>query len=471
MAAIHSKLHQQKIEDIRGLVIYVTLLIGSGITLFFLLDNTHQTIASSIFLATVFGTLIFWRFRVAIAFMGLVLLLLTGTIDVRTAIEFMDLDVILFLVGMMVLVGVLRESGFFRWLASKVLRVFGFRPYLLIILILILSSITAALVDEVTSILFTSALVLDLCDFYRVNPTKYIIGVVLTTNIGSSWTVLGNPIGILIALRSGLTFIDFVRFPLVIGIISLALLIPVILFWMRKEIRELKDNMILREKESILDFLDTWARVRDRGIFIGSTVVFFIIVILLIIDHQLEIWLGLPANTLLFATPIFGAGLIMLWRRDKAQEYIQKDVDWWTLVFFMFLFAKAGALHYVGLTDRIANSIGGLSGYLGSYGIQLSVLWLSGIASSIVDNVVAVAALIPVAQQLATAVGPTIWWALLFGGTYGGNLTMVGSTANIVALGILEKRVRSHVTLWSWLKIGLWGFFIPIATSTVALII
>jgi Na+/H+ antiporter NhaD/arsenite permease-like protein len=383
----------------------------------------------------------------------------------------MDLDVILFLVGMMVLVGVLRESGFFRWLVCQVLRVSRFRPYLLLVLILIMSSITAALVDEVTSMLFMSALVLDLCDFFRVNPTKYIISVVLMTNIGSSWTVLGNPIGILIALRSGLTFIDFVRFPLVIGVISLCLLIPIILFWMRKDIRELESNIILREKESILDFLDTWAHVKDRGVFIGSMVIFFTVVLLLVIDHQLEIWFGLPTNTLLFATPIFGAGIVMLWKRDKAQEYIQKDVDWWTLVFFMFLFAKAGALHYVGLTNRISNLISGLSGYIGSYAIQMSILWLSGFTSSIVDNVVAVAALIPVAQNLSNTVGSVIWWALLFGGTYGGNLTMVGSTANIVALGILEKRVRSHVTLWSWLKIGFWGFLIPMATATVALIL
>jgi Na+/H+ antiporter NhaD/arsenite permease-like protein len=462
---------KQKTEDIRGLIIYFALLISSGIVLFFLLDNTQQTIASTIFLATVFGTLIFWKFRVAIAFLGFVLLLLSGTIDVGTATEFMDLDVILFLVGMMVLVGVLRESGFFRWLVYRVLKISRFQPYSLMILILVMSSITAALVDEVTSTLFMSALILDLCDFFGVNPTKFIISAVLATNIGSSWTVLGNPIGILIALRSGLTFIDFVKFPLVIGFISLILLIPVILLWMRKDIHELEDNMILKEKDSMSDFLSAWAQVKDKGVLIGSIVIFTVVVILLAIDHQLEIWLGLPANTLLIATPIFGAAIVMLWKRDKAQEYIQKDVDWWTLVFFMFLFAEAGALHFVSLANRIADSIGGLSGHLGSNIIQLGVLWLSSLTSAIVDNVVAVAALIPVAQNLFNVLGSSIWWALLFGGTYGGNLTMVGSTANIVALGILEKKAHSHVTLWSWLKIGFWGFLIPMVTASVALII
>ena len=190
--------------------VYLILNIAIGFGLYQLLHNMQQTLAGTIFIALVIGTLMFWRFRVAIAFLGIVVLLLTRTIDLDHTIEFMNLDVILFLMGMMVIVGLLRRSGFFRWLLAKALKLSKFEPNRLMLIILAMSSIMAAMVDEVTSILFMTALVLDLCDYYEVNPVRYIISVVLATNIGSSWTVLGNPVGILIAFRSGLTFEDFI---------------------------------------------------------------------------------------------------------------------------------------------------------------------------------------------------------------------------------------------------------------------
>ena len=139
--------------------IYLIINIAIGFLLFFLLNDIKQTIAATIFLATVIGTLMFWRFRVAIAFLGIVLLLLTGTIDLAHAIEFMSLDVILFLVGMMVIVGLLRQSGFFRWLLSKGLKFSKFEPNRLMLIILSLAAVMAALVDEVTSILFMAAFI------------------------------------------------------------------------------------------------------------------------------------------------------------------------------------------------------------------------------------------------------------------------------------------------------------------------
>ena len=458
--------------------LYLGIIIAAGFLLFYLLTDTSQTIAATIFLATVLGTLMFWKFRVAIAFIGLVLLLVTKTLGLHEAIEYMDLDVILFLVGMMVIVGLLRQAGFFRWLLVKGLRLSRFEPHWLLVIILLLASVMASLVDEVTSILFTSVLVLDLCDYFGVNPVKYIIAVVLATNIGSSWTVLGNPIGILIALRSGLTFVDFVRFPLLVGLSSLLCLIPLILLLLRNDLRLLQKNITLKEEGSMADFLDDWSRIKDKKLFIGSVILFIVVVILLAIDHQLELWLGLGTNTLLFATPILGAGVVMLWQREHAQDYIQQDVDWWTLVFFMFLFAKAGALQYVGLTDRLAEAMLNIAGDSNAQTPILMTLWLSGFLSAVVDNVVAVAGLIPVAQTFSAQLGTSsIWWALLFGGCYGGNLTMVGSTANIVALGLLERRARMakqvgpSITLGAWLRMGLWAFLIPMAIATVALLI
>jgi len=350
----------------RDFAIYLGIVVAVGIGLLFLLKDNRQTLAFTIFLATVLGTLMFWKFRVAIAFVGLVLLLITQTVDLTTAITFMNLHVILFLVGMMVIVGLLRQSGFFRWLLSHVIRFSKFEPHWLMIIILFLAAVMAALVDEVTSILFITALVLELCDHFGVNPVKYIIAVVLATNIGSSWTVLGNPIGILIAFESGLALEDFIQFALPVGLISLSVLMIITLIWFRRDFPELRERY-KRElaRGGIRDhaadagvrFLAGWDEIKNRKLFNGSLIIFVAVVILLVIDHRLELWFGLEANTLLFATPILGAGIIMLWRRSEAREYIQRDVDWWTLVFFMFLFAQAGCLQYVGLTDRIAEAM------------------------------------------------------------------------------------------------------------------
>lgn len=466
----------------RDLAIYLGIIVAAGIGLSLLLRDASQTLAFTIFLATVFGTLMFWKFRVAIAFLGLVLLLITQTIDLPTAIEFMDLHIILFLVGMMVIVGLLRRCGFFRWLLVKVLRLSRFEPHWLLILILILAAVMAALVDEVTSILLTAALVLELCDHFGVNPVKYVIAVVLATNIGSSWTVLGNPIGILIAFESGLAFENFIKFALPVGLISLFVLMIIALIWFRKDFPELRERYRrelarggIRDQaaDAGVRFLAEWAEIKNRKLFIGSVVIFVAVVISIAIGYRLELWFGLEANTLLFATPILGAGIIMLWRRGEAREYIQKDVDWWTLVFFMFLFAQAGCLQYVGLTDRIAEVMLNMNG--GSVNINLPViimLWVSGFLSAIADNVVVVSGLAPVAHTLSAGLSTSApWWALLFGGCYGGNMTMIGSTANIVALGMLERKTGQLIKLGYWLRVGLLASVIPMAIGMGAIMI
>jgi len=452
-------------------IIYLAINIAIGFLLYYLLQDMKQTVAGTIFIALVIGTLMFWRFRVGIAFIGIVILLLTQTIDLQHTIEFMNVDVILFLVGMMVIVGLLRRSGFFRWLLAKGLKLSGFKPTRLLIIILVLSAVMAALIDEVTSILFMTALVLDLCDFFKVNPLKYIISVVLATNIGSSWTVLGNPIGILIALRSGLTFEDFIVNALPVGVISLISVIVVVLIWQRSDLHLLKAKVKAKSEESEAGFLDEWARVKDRKLFMGSAVIFVAVIIGLALHHRMELALGLEPNTLLVGTSIFGAGIVMLWQRALARELLMKDVDWWTLIFFMFLFAKAGALKFVGITDIVAVSLFNLGG--GNTLILIPiVLWISGFTSAAADNVLVVATLIPVIQHLSEQLGSSVlWWALLFGGTYGGNMTMVGSTANIVALGILEDRKGYHMTFGYWIKIGLLGSVIPMIIGTAALLI
>jgi Na+/H+ antiporter NhaD/arsenite permease-like protein len=453
-------------------IIYLLIIVLTGAACYHLLQHIQQAIAVTVFIALVIGTLMFWKFRVAIAFIGIVILLLTKTINLDHAVEFMNLDVILFLMGMMIIVGMLRRSSFFRWLLAQGLHYAKFEPYRLFVVVVASAAFMAALVDEITSILFIVALTLDFCNFFKLKPVKMILIVVFATNIGSSWTVLGNPIGILIALRSGLTFEDFLQTPFPIGIISLAVILVLGLIWMRQDLKDFKDQIELYSPKVKERFLKDLATLPDKKLFLGSSAIFVSVILLLALHHRLELAFDLDPNTLLIGVSLLGSGIIMLWKRNEARTFLMEDVDWWTLIFFMFLFAKAGALKYVGLTDLVGESILSITGSQNMPLLIALILWMVGFASAAADNVVVVATFIPVLQYLNQHLeSNTLWWALLLGGCYGGNLTMVGSTANIIALGVLEERENYHMHLKFWIKFGFFGAIVPMIIGTLGLII
>jgi Na+/H+ antiporter NhaD/arsenite permease-like protein len=434
------------------------------------LKDIHQTLAATVCIALVVGTLMFWRFRVALAFMAIVILLVTRTMDLEHAIEFMNLDVIVFLIGMAVIVALLRDTGFFLWLGTKMIKLAKYEPRRIMIALLFLSAVMAACVDEVSSILFMTALVFELCEHYKVNPVNYVISVVLATNIGSSWTVLGNPIGILLALRAGLTFEDFMRWSFPVSLIGLVCLMVIILVWQRGDLKLLKTR-INAQLENGTATLDEWAEVKDKTFFKGGVALFLGVVIFLALHYRLELLFGLERDTLLVAISITGAGIAMVWKRDKAEEYLERGISRGTLVFFMFLFSVAGCLAYTGVTSKIAGVATGLM----ASPVLLTIIMALGAAlgSAALDNVVLVAALIPVVQAFGV-MGVNnfpLWWALLQGACYGGNITMVGSTANIVALGMLEKRTGYHMTFRKWILIGLAGGLLPLVVAQALLLV
>ncbi len=415
--------------------------------------NPHQSLAISIFSASILGTLFFWDFRLGFAFIGTTILLMTRTIDLDSFIKYASLDVILFLVGMMVLVGLMKEAGFFAWIVQLILRVKKMTAYKFVIIISVVSALLSTMTSEVVSIIFMVAAVLEICDYFEVDPVPYIIISVIATNIGSAATVLGNPIGILIASKAGLTFEDFIlkSFPLVM--VCLLVTIFLLIIWYRKAIRQL--DLKIKELGSN-DMLIKLISVPPEKELKISLAIFGATLFFISLHHRLEILWKLEPNTILLSMPLLSSGCVMIWKWKRARDYIEKDVEWWTLLFFMLLFAQAGTLKYTGVTDVLAQKLAGLAGNSLPVLIGL-VLWVSTIGSSILDNVVLVAAFIPVIQSfqgLNLNLQP-LWWALLFGGCFGGNITLVGSTANIVALGILEKERNIHITFFKWFWIGL----------------
>lgn len=415
--------------------------------------NAQQMIAVIIFSASVFATLLFWDFRVAIAFLGVGILLVTHTVDLESLMKFASLEVILFLVGMMVLVGLLKEFGFFGWLITIILRIKNLTAKKFVFILVVCSALLSCCVDEVTSIIFMVAAILEICDLFEVEPTPYIIISVFATNIGSTGTVLGNPIGILIASKSGLTFEDFIvkAFPLMwLCILSI---IPLVMVWYRKEMKILDERIKKIGANEI--FMRLISVPPERQLKIALSIFGFTL-FFIALHHRLELLLNLETNTLLLSIPLISAGLVMIWKWKKARSYIEKDVEWWTLLFFLLLFAEAGTLKYAGVTDVLARKILSAAGTNPSVLIG-TIIWTSSFGSSILDNVVLVTAFIPIVQSfknLGFALQP-LWWALLFGGCLGGNMTLVGSTANIIALGIIEKEKNIRITFFKWFWIGL----------------
>jgi Na+/H+ antiporter NhaD/arsenite permease-like protein len=173
---------------------------------------------------------------------------------------------------------------------------------------------------------------------------------------------------------------------------------------------------------------------------------------------------------MLLAVPCAAAAIALFIQRDGARELVERRVDWWTLAFFLLLFASAGTLRYVGATRQIAEGVMGMTGGREGW-LILGVTWGSAVLSAVMDNVLAVATLIPVLDDLAAQgiFTKPLWWGMLFGGTLFGNLTMIGSTANIVALGILERDERIHVRFGQWLGPGAFVAIPTLVLATLAL--
>lgn len=439
----------------KNILYYAAGLILAVFASSFLGLSTKQLVAIGGFSAIFFGAIFFWHYRLAFALFGVGILLVTGLLDVPHMIEFANVDIVLFLIGMMIIVGYLEEKQFFEHLVNKLISLVGMDGNRLIILMLLASGISAALVDEVTSILFMITAMLNITNRYKLHPVPFIIMIVFATNIGSSATVIGNPIGVIIALRSGLGFMDFIKWAAPISLTVLIFTIFMFFIYYSKPIKELHNALQAHKREkAIKDAIPEKAIMPKDAIISGA--VFAGVLICLILHSNIEHLLGLAKNTMLLGTSIIGAAIVLIMGHKQARDIVERKVDWWTLSFFLFLFASVGTLTYQGVTSVIAKNISSAAG--NNIPLLTSIcVWTSGALTAVMDNVLAVATFIPIIKDIG-AMGTNIfplWWAILFGSTLLGNLTIIGSTANIVAVGSLERCKTCHISFLEWLKVGI----------------
>jgi Na+/H+ antiporter NhaD/arsenite permease-like protein len=284
-----------------------------------------------------------------------------------------------------------------------------------------------------------------------VNPVPYLLMIVFATNIGSSATAVGNPIGVMIALRAGFSFADFLRWAAPISVACLILTIGICLVFFRGTLAELGEKM---KKKGNEPHELTHVRYKKSEIRL-CWALFLSTIACLVMHHNIEHYFHLEKNTLLLGTALFFGAVAIFLKADDAREFFNRRVDWWTLSFFLILFASVGTLKYVGVTQRVADGMIQLAG--GGSGFLITIFTASiCLLTALMDNVLAVATFIPILSEIDKAGIYTFpfWWAMLFGGTMYGNATVIGSTANIVAMGMLEKEKHEPIKFMEWLKPG-----------------
>jgi len=405
------------------------------------------------FVGVICTTLFFWPHRVAVAFLGVAILIGSQAMTLRGMLQATELDIIFFLIGMMIIVGSLKDLGVLTWVIQIIINQKHMTGMMFVIVLCILSAVLSSIIGEVSSIIVVLALVFQVCETLKVRATPFVLMAVLSTNIGSAATMLGNPVGIFIGNKAGFTFGQFILGATPIALVALLVTTITLLIWYHKDIGDMTEQMDLHRLHN--QGLGPLLRIpHRRGLFVLVATIGIIV-----FHHQIETLLGLSGvenkNAFLIVTPLVIAGLLMMYRPQRARHYVEHDVEWWTLLFFMLLFAIAGSMEEQNVTRNLADKLMGVVKG-GPDAMVPFVLILSSVGSAFVDNIVFVAAFTPVIQALVerSADYSILWWTLLFGACFGGNITAVGSTANIIALGFLEKRGHVHIGFWEWFKIG-----------------
>jgi Na+/H+ antiporter NhaD/arsenite permease-like protein len=473
--------------------------------------DLRQITAITIFSIFIYGTLLFGELRLAFAFGGIAVLMALGLLSVEGFTQSASLNVIIFLVGMFLVIGYLEESQFFEAIVAAIVKWVGPRPKMLLLVLMLMGSVSAALVDEVTSILFMTGTMLQLAGKYKSNPVPFVIMLVFATNIGSSASSIGNPIGVMIALKAGFTFLEFLRWSAPVALVVNIVTLLICRWWFADSIKQFSDA-VLAEASAKAARARTAQQPALAGVGAGDSPagftsehesagpdpsdadpefepiglvpwLVFLSTIALLVTHGLTERLlgkavGAPHGTLPEGTMMVGAALLMgcvvlLLRGARARELIERRVDWWTLSFFMMLFASVGTLKETHVTSVIAQRLIAVAGP-DHPGVLIQIIgWATGWLSAFLDNVLAVATFMPVVEDIRNHVRPAgypsaVYWLMLFGGTFMGNMTVIGSTANIVACGLLEKRGFGVIKFGYWFKIG---FLVSIASMAVATVL
>ena len=375
--------------------------------------------------------------RAIVSLLGAGLMVMLGVLNQETAISGIDFNTLGLLTGMMVIVTITKRSGIFQYIAVWSAKKVKAQPWGILLMLSVVTAVFSALLDNVTTVLLIVPVTLLICHELDLNPYPFLFAEIFASNIGGTATLIGDPPNIMIGSAVNLTFNDFLfNLAPIVPLILLVTLGVIYFVWGRKlqatdEARE--RIMRFREKDAITD-----ARLLKQSLF-----VLFLVIGGFVLAQPLRLE---PASI-----AMFGAAFLLLLSNlgrspEQQSENVQQifsKVEWVTIFFFIGLFVAVKGIEQAGVLEILADKALGLTG--GDMTLTaMTILWISAIASAIVDNIPFVATMIPLIKSMAPTFGGAenlmpLWWSLALGACLGGNGSLVGASANLIVAGFAER--------------------------------
>jgi Na+/H+ antiporter NhaD/arsenite permease-like protein len=316
-----------------------------------------------------------------------------------------------------------------------------------------LTAFISAFLDNVTTMLLVFPVTFEICHTLKIHPVTVLVPCAFGSNVGGTATLIGDPPNIMIGSYAKLTFIDFVDNLTLICLIGMVAAIIYFVFWYKKEYAKAQ----VGDVQKTIDHLREEYGITDRKLLIQGGIVLGITIFLFIIHGALHMEPSIAA--------LVGASILLVWSRVNIVEMLEKEIEWPTLIFFMMLFVVVAGAEATGLIQIIADWVKNVSG--GSLIVAtLMILWVSALLSAIIDNIPFTATMLPIVAfltgEIPGAQAGVLWWALSLGACLGGNGTMIGASANVVTVGMLEK-AGYPVSFMEYLKIAFIPMLITVA--------
>jgi Na+/H+ antiporter NhaD/arsenite permease-like protein len=410
--------------------------------------------------------------RTLAAFLGAAIVLFitytAGTFDknyfilsFEDAMRSIDLNVIFLLMGMMIIVGVLKKTGLFQWLAFKSYALARGNIFILSLILQVVTAVTSAFLDNVTTMLLLIPVTIEIAVTLKINPLTLLIPEVFASNVGGTATLIGDPPNILIGSFAKLTFGQFVANLSLVCALCLIITSLWYLWWYKKGYLKAE----VRDVERTIAYLKEEYRITNMKLTMMGLGILAFVIFLFVIHGVLHMEPSVAA--------LVGAMALLAISRVDIVEMLEHEVEWPTLVFFMALFMVIAGAEETGLIQIIAEWVKDLSGGNLTAAIIL-VLWVSAIASAFIDNIPFTATMLPIIaflnQTIPGAESGVLWWSLALGACLGGNGTMIGASANVVTVGLVEK-AGYHISFVEYMKACWWPMMITVTISMVYLLV
>ncbi len=435
------------------------------------LINASFVIAAAVFLFVFFLISFHVLHETVAALLGVALIFLltyvVGTfhrdfwiLSFERSMTFIDFNVIFLILGMMIFMAVLAETGVFPWLAYRAFQLVRGNAWHLAALLVLLTGLISSLLNDVTAILVVAPVSIEIALMLGIHPFAFIIPEVLASNIGGAATLIGDPPSTIVGSYLGIGFTEYLMNMGVLGGLMLLVLVIMVRFLYGREYAQTKSTVspaLLARLESRASITDP-VLLRKSLIVAGATLGLFFI----------EDLFGMPPSVV----ALIGAAVLLVWVRPDVHHMLS-EVDWTTLVFFIALFILVGGLEETGVIQAVADLIRRLAGDNLSLAVILMV-WVSAIVSAIVANIPFTLAVLPVASFLTRSIpgaqNNVLFWALVVGADLGGNATYLGSAPNIVAAGLLD-RAGYHLGFGRFMRDGVPVTVVTLLLSTIWLLI